>query len=38
MSVPAEDELVRTGKYVMVWRQDADGNWRLYRDVWNDRP
>lgn len=38
MSVPAEDELALTGKYVMVWRQDADGNWRLYRDVWNDGP
>jgi len=22
------------GKYIVVWRHDADG-WRLYRDMWS---
>jgi ketosteroid isomerase-like protein len=24
-----------TGKYIVVWRRDAGGNWRLHRDIWN---
>lgn len=23
------------GKYVVTWKQDMDGKWRLYRDIWN---
>lgn len=28
---PFEDR----GKYVVLWKQDADGVWRLHRDIWN---
>ncbi len=28
---PFEDQ----GKYVVLWKQDKDGTWRLYRDIWN---
>ena len=27
-----------TGKYIVVWKKDADGVWRLYRDIWNANP
>jgi uncharacterized protein (TIGR02246 family) len=23
------------GKYVVVWKKQADGGWKLYRDIWN---
>jgi ketosteroid isomerase-like protein len=23
------------GKYVVVWKKDGDGMWRLHRDIWN---
>jgi uncharacterized protein (TIGR02246 family) len=23
------------GKYIVVWKQDDDGQWRLHRDIWN---
>ncbi|MGB0748116.1 MAG: YybH family protein [Magnetospiraceae bacterium] len=23
------------GKFIVIWRQDADGAWRLHRDIWN---
>jgi ketosteroid isomerase-like protein len=23
------------GKYIVLWKQDADGTWRLHRDIWN---
>ena len=26
------------GKYVVIWKKSADGNWRLYRDIWNSDP
>lgn len=28
---PFEDR----GKYVVLWKQDTDGKWRLHRDIWN---
>jgi uncharacterized protein (TIGR02246 family) len=28
---PFEDK----GKYVVLWKQDTDGKWRLHRDIWN---
>ena len=24
-----------TGKYMVVYRRDGGGNWRLHRDIWN---
>ena len=27
-----------TGKYIVVWKKDTDGTWRLYRDIWNSNP
>lgn len=26
------------GKYVIVWRRDADGVWRMLQDMWNTLP
>ena len=23
------------GKYVVVWKKQEDGSWKLYRDIWN---
>lgn len=23
------------GKYMLIWRKDADGTWRVHRDIWN---
>ena len=30
-----DDRVALTGKYIVLWRRDADGNWRLNRDIWN---
>ncbi len=27
-----------SGKYIVVWKKEADGVWRLYRDMWNADP
>lgn len=27
-----------TAKYVVVWKRQADGSWKLHRDIWNDLP
>jgi uncharacterized protein (TIGR02246 family) len=26
------------GKYIVLWRRDGDGIWRLHRDIWNNDP
>ncbi|MFK0688832.1 YybH family protein [Mesorhizobium sp. IMUNJ 23033] len=26
------------GKYIIVWKKGADGEWRLHRDIWNANP
>ncbi len=26
------------GKYIVVWKKGADGQWRLHRDIWNANP
>jgi uncharacterized protein (TIGR02246 family) len=27
-----------SAKYVVVWKRQADGSWRLHRDIWNSLP
>jgi uncharacterized protein (TIGR02246 family) len=27
-----------SGKYIVVWKKDTDGTWRIYRDIWNSSP
>ena len=27
--------LTDRGKYLVVWKRGADGNWRLHRDIFN---
>lgn len=40
VKAPGENEPLVTvfGKYVVVWRYDTDGQWRLHRDIWNRTP
>lgn len=26
------------GQYIVIWKKDADGKWRLHRDIWNTGP
>lgn len=28
---PFEDK----GKYIVIWKQERDGAWKLHRDIWN---
>jgi ketosteroid isomerase-like protein len=30
----AGDEVLDTGKYVVIWQQEA-GQWKIHRDIWN---
>lgn len=27
-----------TAKYVVVWKRQVDGSWKLHRDIWNSLP
>jgi len=27
-----------SAKYLVVWKRQADGSWRLHRDIWNSLP
>jgi len=27
-----------TAKYLVVWKREADGAWKLHRDIWNSLP
>jgi uncharacterized protein (TIGR02246 family) len=40
LQAPAENNSMMTaaGNYVVVWKHEADGNWRLHVDTWNDAP
>jgi uncharacterized protein (TIGR02246 family) len=40
LQVPAKNNamVTATGNYVVVWKRDAEGNWRLHIDTWNDTP
>jgi len=26
------------GKYIVVWKRNPQGQWQLYRDIWNESP
>lgn len=26
------------GQYIVIWKKDGGGKWRLYRDIWNTGP
>ncbi len=30
-----EARVTFTGKYIVVWKRDGVGSWRLHRDIWN---
>lgn len=36
--VEGDQMATATGNYLVVWKREADGVWRLYRDTWNDTP
>ncbi len=40
LKAPGENGAVATvlGKYIVVWKNGADGSWRLHRDIWNITP
>jgi uncharacterized protein (TIGR02246 family) len=40
VKVPAENDqmITATGNFLIVWKKEADGVWRMYRDTWNDTP
>ena len=25
-------------KYLVVWKRQSDGSWKIHRDIWNDLP
>lgn len=33
-----QQEVSQTAKYVVVWKRQKDGTWKLYRDIWNGMP
>lgn len=37
LTVQAKDQppKVLSGKYVVVWKRQADGGWKLHVDIWN---
>ena len=35
---PSGGEQSQTVKYVVVWKKQPDGAWKLYRDIWNAMP
>ena len=26
-----------SGKYLIIWKKDEKGNWKMYHDIWNNR-
>lgn len=36
-TLPGEDgsPVGLTGKYIVIWKKNSDGHWRLHRDIWN---
>jgi ketosteroid isomerase-like protein len=41
LKAPGENGAAATtvlGKYIVLWKNGADGSWRLHRDIWNITP
>jgi ketosteroid isomerase-like protein len=40
LTVPSKDQgsKVVSGKYVVVWKRQANGPWKLHVDIWNTTP
>ena len=40
IKIPGSDGKIseEIGKYIVVWKKGADGEWRLHRDIWNTNP
>lgn len=35
MAPPGQAEVSDTGKYIEIWRKQADGSWKIHRDIFN---
>ena len=35
LTIPNQPEQPDTGKYLEIWRKQADGSWKLFRDTFN---
>jgi uncharacterized protein (TIGR02246 family) len=33
-----KEPTTESAKYVVVWQRQADGSWKLHRDIWNSLP
>ena len=33
-----QEPTTAVAKYVVVWKRQADGSWKLHRDIWNNLP
>lgn len=33
-----KEPTTEVAKYVVVWKRQADGSWKLHRDIWNSLP
>ena len=38
MQPPSGAEQSQSVKYVVVWKKQPDGTWKIYRDIWNAMP
>lgn len=37
IQLEGQEPIEQKGKYVVVWKQAADGLWKLHVDIWNNR-
>ena len=35
MTLPGQSALKDKGKVIMIWRKQADGSWKVFREIWN---
>jgi uncharacterized protein (TIGR02246 family) len=35
MTIPGMGEISDQGKYVSIWKQQADGSWKVHAEIWN---